>query len=90
MSNQSEQPSFESQAFEISVVVADDLIGLIAHTLCKQNFREMALSGRPLPAASLAVGVVFKSVISLHTGSARNTFRSFQVIRDALPEAVAA
>ena len=55
MSGQPEALSSHSRAFETFVDGQDDLIGLIAYALYKQNLREVALSGRLLPIASTRV-----------------------------------
>jgi hypothetical protein len=75
LSDPSGRSSSHSRAFETFVRTQDDLIGLIAYALYKQNLREVAISGRPLPLA--AARVPTPTEVSAYRGDAERKLQTF-------------
>jgi hypothetical protein len=82
------EPASHSRAFETFVSGQDDLIGLIAYALYKQNLREVAQSGRPLPLA--AARVPTPTEVSAYRGDAERKLQTFaaNVVDVATPDIV--
>lgn len=77
-----------SRAFETFVQDRDDLIGLIAYALYKQNMREMAASGRPPLPPPLRVPTPTET--DAYRGDAERRLQNFaaEATREATPDII--